>query len=104
MISKRGEGLKARVMTREKVRDYMCTFAHAPLQEPGDMLIRSTRDRIEKREGTRICAQNALLFTSAFDCAHVSFSLCVVVRLYCKQLITWFTDPSGQPPLSSDAV
>ena len=91
-------------MARASEKILVCAFAHAPLQEFGDMLIRSTRDRIEKREGTRICAQNALLFTSAFDCVHASFSLCALLRVYYKQLRTWFTDPSGQPPLSSDAV
>ena len=79
-------------MAREKVRDYICIFAHAPLQEPGDMLMRSTRDTIEKCEGTRICVQNALLFVSVSECVHVFFCVYVLVCVYCKQLSTWVTD------------
>ena len=93
MSSKRGEGLKARVMTREKVRDYVCAFTHVPLQESEDILmIRSTRDRIEKCEDTRICVQNVLLFVSVSECVHVFFCVYVLVCAYCKQLSTWVTE------------
>ena len=38
-------------------RDWGCAFAHAPpLQEFGDMLTRSIRNRIQSRDGKRICA------------------------------------------------
>ena len=38
-------------------RDQGCVFAHAPpLQEFGDMLTRSIRNRIQNRDGKQICA------------------------------------------------
>ena len=48
-------------------RDQRCVFVHAPpLQQFGDMLTRSTRNRIQNRDGKKICA-----------CCCIAFVVCV---------------------------
>ena len=52
-------------------RDWGCAFAHAPpLQEFGDMLTRSITNRIQSRDGKRICT-----------CWCIYFVVCVGVRV-----------------------
>ena len=75
-------------------------FAHAPaLQEFGNMLTRRTRNRIQIRNGKRICA-----------CWRVDLVVCVGVRVFaymCNSVLectnAWVTDPLAQP-LSSDII
>ena len=74
--------------------------AHAPaLQEFGNMLTRRTRNRIQIRNGKRICA-----------CWRVDLVVCVGVRVFvylCNSVLectnAWVTDPLAQPR-SSDII
>ena len=50
-------------------RDWGCAFAHPPLQEFSDMLTMSIRNRIQSREGKKICA---------YMC--IDFVICICVR------------------------
>ena len=48
-------------------RDWGCAFAHSPpLQEFGDMLTRSIRKRIQRRDGKRICVCWCIAFVMVF--------------------------------------
>ena len=61
-------------------RDWGCAFAHAPLQEFGDMLIKSIRTRIKIFQGKRICASWWIPLLVCV-CAHVPVSFCVHKRM-----------------------
>ena len=58
-------------------RDWGCAFSHAPpLQEFGDMLTRSIRNRIQSRDGKRICA-----------CWYIGLVVCVYLRISVRERI-----------------
>ena len=74
-----------------------------PLQEFGDMLARSIRNRIESRGGKRICVCWCVAL-GLVVCVCVSVSVCVCVRVSVRECINvWITDPRAQP-LHSDLI
>ena len=75
-------------------RDWGCAFAHAPpLQEFGGMLTRNITNRIQSRDGKRICA---------CWCSALVGCVCARVRVYLRISMRegvneWVTDPRVQP-------
>ena len=70
-----------------------------PLQEIGDMLARSIRNRIESRDGKRICVCWCVALVVC-----VCVSVCVCVRVSVRECINaWITDPRAQQ-LNSDRI
>ena len=52
-------------------------FAHSPLQEFDDMLVKSVTTRIQRQEGKRICA---CWYIAPLVCVRVSVCVCVRMR------------------------
>ena len=80
-----------------------CVFAHAPLQEFGNMLRKSTRKRTKRSEGKKICAcwwTDLCVTMSA--CVPVYpvrlVSVCICVR---KRINAWVADPRASPLYSA---
>ena len=67
-----------------RFRLWGCVFAHAPLlQEFGDMLTRIIINRIQSRDGKRICACFAYCFSvSACMSVSICISMCTRVSMH----------------------